>query len=181
MYNNLILKQDLLFFDKAIYGVWFMKNECVAILDIRSNEISFLLGSKGVNGTFVFNGMHSEKYEGFCLDGFFDEDSFRRAVVRVISSVQQTYEGTIGEIYVGVPSAFISVVTKGHTASFHKKRKISAQDIEALYESGRNDLLMQGKCIRRSAMYFTLGDNRKYFSQSDLYGVPTTMFKGALC
>ena len=158
-----------------------MRNECVAILDIRSNEISFLLGSKVVNGTFVFSGMQSEKYEGYCLDGFFDEDSFRRAVVRAISAVQQTYGGTIGEIYVGVPSPFVTVVTKGHTASFPKKRKLSAQDIDALYESGMNDLLAQGKCIRRSAMYFTLGDNRKYFSQEDLYGVPTNMLKGALC
>ena len=41
-----------------------MKNECVAVLDIRSNEVSFLLGSKGVNGTFVFSGMQSESYEG---------------------------------------------------------------------------------------------------------------------
>lgn len=158
-----------------------MKNECVAILDIRSDELSFLLGSKGVNGTFVFNGKQSEKYEGYSLDGFFDEGSFRRAVVRAIGAVQQSYEGTIGEIYIGVPSPFVSVITKGHTASFPKKRKVSAQDIDALYESGMNDLLATGTCIRRSAMYFTLGDNRKYFSVEDLYGVPTTMIKGALC
>jgi cell division ATPase FtsA len=30
-------------------------------------------------------------------------------------------------------------------------------------------------------MYFTLGDNRKYFTENDLYGVPTTLLKGALC
>ncbi len=158
-----------------------MKNGCVAVLDIRSNEVSFMLGSKGVNGTFVFNGIQSEKYEGYCLDGFFEEGSFRRAVVRAISAVQQAYEGSIEEIYVGVPSPFVSVITKGHTASFPKKRKISAQDIDALYESGMNDLLAEGKCIRRSAMYFTLGDNRKYFFANDIYGVPTTMLKGALC
>ena len=29
-------------------------------------------------------------------------------------------------------------------------------------------------------MYFTLGDNRKYFSPEDVYGVSTTMIKGAL-
>ena len=44
-----------------------------------------------------------------------------------------------------------------------------------------NDLLAKGECIRRSAMYFTLGDNRKYFSAEEIYGVPTTMIKGALC
>ncbi len=158
-----------------------MKNESVAILDIRSYEIVFFLGSKGVNGTFVFYGNHTEKYEGFSTEGFFDEDSFRRAVVAAVTSVRQTYEGVIGEIYVSVPAPFVSVLTKGHTISFPKKRKISAQDIEAHFESGQSELLGGGELIRRSAMYFTLGDNRKYFTADDLYGVPTTLLKGALC
>lgn len=158
-----------------------MKNESVAILDIRSNEVCFLLGSKGVNNTFVFRGMHSEPHEGYCVDGFFDEASFRKAVVRAISSVRQSYQGVISEIHVGVPSPFVSVLTKGHTLSFHAKRKLCAQDVDALFESGLNELGAQGVCIEKSAMYFTLGDNRKYFAKEDLYGVPTTMLKGALC
>ncbi|MBQ8229450.1 MAG: hypothetical protein IJZ32_01995 [Clostridia bacterium] len=158
-----------------------MKNESVAILDIRSGEVSFLLGSKGVNGTFVFGGSHSESYEGYFIDGFLDEESFRRAVVAAITSVRQNYEGVIGEIFVGVPSPFVTVRTKGHTLSFRSKRKLSSQDIQALYESGLDELMAEGRCIRRSAMYFTLGDNRKYFNAEALYGVPTNMLKGALC
>lgn len=158
-----------------------MRNESVAILDIRSYEIVFFLGSKGVNDTFVFYGSHTEKYEGFSTSGFFDVESFRRAVVSAVTSVRQNYEGVIGEIYVSVPSAFVSVQTKGHTISFPSKRKITAQDIQALFESGQSELMVSGECIRRSAMYFTLGDNRKYFTADDLYGVPTTLLKGALC
>ena len=158
-----------------------MRNESVAILDIRSNEVAFLLGAKGVNGTFVFSGSKSEKYEGYSTEGFYDVESFRRAVIATVTSVSQNYAGKIEEIYVGVPSAFISVYTKGHTNSYTSKRKICAQDVDALYESGESELLVQGRCIRRSAMYFSLGDNRKYFSTNDLYGVPTTLLKGALC
>lgn len=158
-----------------------MKNKSVAILDIRSKEITFLLGSKGVNGTFVFSGNHTEPYEGYSVEGFIDEESFRRAVLAAITSVRQTYEGTIDELYVGVPSCFVSVQTKGHTISFPSKRKVSSQDVDALFESGLNDLMRAGHCIRKSGMYFTLGDNRKYFQAKDLYGVPTTMLKGALC
>ena len=158
------------------------KEESVAILDIRSGEISFLLGSEGINGTFVLHGNHSERYEGFSVEkGFFDEDSFRRAVSVCITSVRQNYQGTIKEIFVGVPAGAITVQTKGHTNSYNRKRKISAQDVDALYESGLNELLAKGHFIRRSNMYLTLGDNRKYFSANDLYGVPTTMLKGALC
>ena len=158
-----------------------MRSESVAILDIRSYEIVFFLGSKGVNDTFVFYGSHTEKYEGFSTSGFFDGESFRRAVVAAVTSVRQNYEGVIGEIYVSVPAPFVSVHTKGHTISFPSKRKISAQDIEALFESGQSQLLVSGENVRRSAMYFTLGDNRKYFSLGELYGVPTTLLKGALC
>ncbi len=158
-----------------------MKNKSVAILDIRSKEVTFLLGSKGVNDTFVFSGNHTETYEGYSVEGFIDEESFRRAVLAAITSVRQNYEGIIDELYVGLPSCFISVQTKGHTISFPSKRKISAQDVDALFESGLNDLMQAGHCIRKSGMYFTLGDNRRYFQTKDLYGVPTTMLKGALC
>ncbi len=158
-----------------------MKNESVAILDVRSGEVSFLLGSKGVNNTFVFSGSDTRTYEGYFVEGFLDDSSFRRAVVAAITTVRQHYEGTIHEVYVGVPSPFVSVKTIGHTISFPSKRKISVQDVDALFESGLNALMSNGRCIRRSAMYLTLGDNRKYFSVDELYGVSTNMLKGALC
>ncbi len=158
-----------------------MRNESVAILDIRSNEVSFSLGVKGVNGTFSFSDTHVMEYTGHLSDGFLEEESFCSAVNSVVISVQQRYKGKVDEIYVGVPAAFISVRTKGHTISFPSKRKISSQEIEALFQSGLDDLLAQERCIRRSAMYFTIGDNRKYFSAEELYGVSTNMLQGALC
>lgn len=158
-----------------------MKNESVAILDIRSNEVSFLLGAKGVNGTFVFNDTHTVEYEGCISSGFLDENAFRRALATTVTAVQQRYEGTVEGIYVGVPSAFVTAHTMGHTISFPSKRKISAQDVESLYESGLNEIMAKERCVRRSAMYFTLGDNRKYFSADATYGVSTNVLKGALC
>lgn len=158
-----------------------MRNESVAILDIRSGEICFSLGAKGVNDTFVFNDSNTRSYEGYCVEGFLDEASFRRAVSSAITSVRQHYEGVIDTVYVGVPSPFISVLTRGHTILFPSKRKISAQDVDALFESGLNELMANGRCIRRSAMYLTLGDNRKYFLPEELYGVSSNLLKGALC
>ena len=158
-----------------------MRNESVAVLDIRSYEVTFLIGAKGVNGTFVFRGSKSENYEGYSSEGFLDEASFRRAVISAVTSVRQSYEGTIREIYVGAPAAFTQVYTKGHTISFPSRRKITSQEIDALYDSGLADLLAPGRFVRRSDMYFALGDNRKYFDASDLYGIPTASLKGALC
>ena len=110
-----------------------MKNESVAILDIRSNEVSFSLGARGVNGTFSFSDTYSVAYEGYFSSGFLDEASFRKAVVSVITSVKQRYDGTVEGVYVGVPSAFTSIQTMGHTISFSSKHKISAQDVDALF------------------------------------------------
>ena len=134
-----------------------MKDKRVAVLDIRSFEVTFMIGGKGVNGTFIVCGNKTEKYEGYSKQGFWDKNSLKNAVVSVVSSVRQNYEGTIDEIYLSVPSVFTSVKTKGHTISFPSKRKISMQDIEALFESGLNELLATGRCVERSAMYFALG------------------------
>ncbi len=158
-----------------------MKYESVAILDIRSGEVTFALGTKGVNGTFVFNDSHSEEYEGYLTDGFLDENSFRRAITKSINAVRQNYGGVIDEVYVGIGAPFVSVQTKGHTISFPSKRKITLQDVDALYASGLNELLIGGRCIHSSAMYYSLGDNRKYFSKESLFGMSTNLLKGALC
>ncbi len=158
-----------------------MRNESVAILDIRSFSFTFLIGSKGVNDTFVFHGSSTQNYDGFTKDGFLgDKDKLAKAITSAVHSVCNNFDGVIREVYVGVPSAFVSVMTKGHTISFPKKRKLCIQDVNALYDSGLNELLANNRCISRSAMYFTLGDNRKYYDVNALYGVPTTLLQGAL-
>ncbi len=158
-----------------------MKHESVAILDIRSGEVTFALGTKGVNGTFVFKDSHSESYEGYLTDGFLDERSVRKAIAKSLNAVRQHYDGSIDEVCVGIPAPFVFAQTKGHTISFPSKRKITVQDVEALFESGVNELMAGGKCIYRSAMYFSLGDNRKYFTTDALYGASSSLLKGALC
>ncbi len=158
-----------------------MKNEVVAILDIRSGSVTFALGSKGVNGTFSIMDSHSEGYEGYLSDGFLDEDSFRLAVRTSVEKVRQNYGGRLDRIFVGVPAPFVYTFTKGHTISFPSKRKLTKQDVDALFDSGLNELMQGGRCIHRSAMYFSLGDNRKYFTTDELYGTASTLLKGALC
>ena len=157
-----------------------MKQQSVAILDIRSGGITFALGRKGVNGIFVLDNFHSENYEGYFVEGILDMDSFRRAILVSINAVCQNYGGVIDEVFVSVPSSFITVQTIGHTICFAKNHKISPHDVERLYEKGLSNLMASGRCIHRSAMYFSLGDNRKYFTAEALYGISSNLLKGAL-
>lgn len=158
-----------------------MKHESVAILDIRSGEINFLLGSKGVNGMFTLGGKYSEKYEGYVKEGFFDAESFKMAVSRCASAVLRNYNGTVSQIFVGVPSAFVRVRTIGNTIAFQGKRKLTEQDVDELFNTAQSQLMETGVCIRRSQMYFELGDNCRYFAEKDIYGVSTNLLKGGLC
>lgn len=158
-----------------------MKNERVAVLDIRSFEVTFLVGGRGINDTFVVCESKSRKYLGYTTEGFTDKESFVEAVSYVVDSVRQNYGGVIDGIYVSVPPAFTTVRTLGHSIAFPSKRKITNQDLDELYATGLNKLLEKGRCIRQSAMYFALSDNRKYFDASALYGIPTSSLKGALC
>ena len=56
-----------------------------------------------------------------------------------------------------------------------------AADVEALYDKAFDSILSQKVCIHRSDMYFSLGDNRKYFGASALYGAYTSSLQGGLC
>lgn len=158
-----------------------MKNESVAIFDIRSYELTFLIGGRGVNGTFVFRGSESDFYDGYGADGFFDVSSFSSAATRVFNAVLSSYEGTMRKLYIAVPAPFIKVRTKGQTLSFPKRRKITEAEIDVLFSSGLNELTENGRYVGCSAMYFSVGDNRRYFSRSDVLATKTALLQGALC
>lgn len=158
-----------------------MKNERVAILDIRSFEITFLIGAKGFNSSYVICGEETEEYEGYSAQGFLDEAAFEGAVRSVVYSVLKTYRGKLDKIYVGTPSPFIRLRTIGQNLPFSKRKKISASDIEMLFDYGQNEVAESGVCIRRSAMYYAIGNNSRYLSEEELYGAQSAALRGGLC
>ncbi|MBR2903826.1 MAG: hypothetical protein IKC37_04180 [Clostridia bacterium] len=157
-----------------------MKYENVAVLDVRSHEVTFMIGSKGLNDTFIFNATKSEDNGWISRQGFADEGAYVDAINVAVSSVKKNYIGQVKKITVSVPSSFIKVYTKGHTISFDGKRKISMQDVDRLFACGLNDLYVEGRCVKSSAMYFILGDNRKYFDVSEILGATSPSLRGAL-
>lgn len=48
-----------------------MNRKSVAVLDVGSSAVTVLIGERGVNNTFVFKGVHTEKYDGFADAHFF--------------------------------------------------------------------------------------------------------------
>jgi cell division ATPase FtsA len=158
-----------------------MRNERVAVLDIRSYQITFLIGTKGFNDSYVICGEETVYYDGYSEEGLFDESAFCDAVRGCVYSVLKTYQGKLDRIYVGVPSPFIRLRTVGQNLPFSKRRRISSVDIETLFDCGLNELAESGRCIRHSSMFFAIGNTNKYFSEEELYGTPSASLRGGLC
>lgn len=180
LYNNIIVVFLFKSVRKKAEKVT-MKNERVAVLDVRSFEVNFLIGTKGFNDSFVICGEATEEYEGYSADGFLDEGAFVQAVHSVVNSVLKTYKGKLDKIYVGTPSAFVQVRTVGQNLPFSRRRKISPAEVEMLFDCGQNEIAAQGRYIRHSAMYFAIGNTNKYFSEDELYGTPSSSLRGGLC
>lgn len=145
-----------------------MGRKSVAVLDVRSSEVTVLIGERGVNHTFVFKGNRSEPYDGYEEGAFYDVANFSAAVLRALTAVEQVCGDRIKTLYVGVPGEFIEVLPKEHEVSFANKRKMSQKDVQLLYEGGKEE--REGyRCIRTSAMVYTTSDNRRVINPIGLY------------
>lgn len=154
-----------------------MGRKSVAILDVRTSEITVVLGERGVNNTFVFKASKTEPFDGYDEDGvFYDEAALKRAVANAVSSTEQICGERIREIYVGVPGAFCNVRRTERTIGFPKKRRIGQAELDMLFNSG--DEPVEGyRRIRAASMIYTTGDNRRAV---DPTGIFSTVLSGEL-
>ncbi len=160
----------------ASYGRSTMGQSSVAVLDIRSSEITVIVGARGVNNTFVFNASHTEPYTGYEQGAFYDTANLSEAIVRAVTEVEKAMNERIRTLYVGVPGEFTRVVPKERNAGYSKKRKITERDTDALFESGKEEL--EGyRLIRNTSMIYVTGDNRRTV---DPVGISTTSLYGLL-
>lgn len=152
-----------------------MAKKSVAVLDIRSSEITILIGERGVNHTFVFKASTTEPYSGYQDGAFYDVPELTEAVRRALASVEQICGERLRTLYVGVPGEFTKVVPKQQVIGFPKKIKIGAKEIDALYAAGREEFPGY-RFIRATNMIYVTADNRRVadptgLSSANLTGV----------
>ncbi len=145
-----------------------MKRKSVAVLDVRSSDVTIVVGERGVNRTFVFKASRTEPYDGYDDEGFFyDEKKYGEAIVRAISAVEQVCGERIRTLYVGVPGAFLEVLPKQHEISFPSARKIGQRELDMLFEGGKEE--KEGyRFIRGSSMVYVTSDNRRVVDPTGL-------------
>ena len=151
-----------------------MRTNCVAILDIRSAEVTAVIGERGVNGTFIIKSKYTCAYDGFAEGEFLDVENFISAVKDVVKS---TLAGgsVIKSFYVGVPGEFLKLINVDKVLSFPSAKKINASDCRTLIELSTPIDEEQWKTIRHSCLSYVLSDKRKVI---DPIGAVTDSLQG---
>ncbi len=137
-----------------------MKSSYVAVLDIRSSDITAVVGDRGVNNTFIIKSKYTAKYEGYAEGDILDPGSFMAAIDSVVRRTLASNKG-LKAMYIGVPGEFIKLINRDQILSFQSVKKITGKDVDRLLDMaspGSNDEWVQ---IRRGVLYYVLSDKRK--------------------
>ena len=155
-----------------------MAQKNVAVLDVRSNEVTVLVGQRNVNRTFVIKASRTETYGGYENGVFYkdDKEKISDAILRAIDAVELVCGERIRTLYVGVPGDFTTVVTKNQDIGFPKKRKVTARDTAAIYETGRGEV-KGSRYMRASSMLYVTNDKQHVV---DPIGISTAGMTGCI-
>lgn len=154
-----------------------MRANCVAVLDIRSAEMTAVVGERGVNNTFIIKSKYTCAYDGYADGELLDVRSFVSAVCDVVKSTLASNRGIKG-FYVGVPGEFSKLVNVDKVLSFSSAKKISSADLRTLTEMSAPADDEKWRTIRHSCLYYVLSDKRKLI---DPVGAVSDSLQGKFC
>lgn len=155
-----------------------MGRKSAAVLDVRSSEVTVVIGQRGVNNTFVIQGMHTQPYKGYADAEFFDTRDLQEAVFAALDEASAEAGVRVRELYIGVPAEFLLVRTQRCFMRFENKRKVVRADVQALYASDPQEDFGGAAVIRKEAAYFVLSDRRRAF---DPVGMVSSSLEGQFC
>lgn len=154
-----------------------MRKNYVAVLDIRSSEITSVVGERGVNNTFIIKSKYTCAYDGYAEGELLDIDSFIAAVSDIVRSTLASASG-IKTFYVGVPGEFIKLVNTEKVITFQNAKKIHKSDVQALGRMSAPPEEESWRTIRHSCLYYVLSDKRKVINP---VGSVTDSLQGRFC
>ncbi len=138
-----------------------MFNKSVAVLDIRSSEVTAAVAERGVNNTFIIKSKYSCGYEGYAEGEFLDVNNFYSAAAQVVSDTVSANNKPIKRFYVGVPGEFTKVVCTDKTISFNAAKKIRSSDVDYVRDVSTPKDSTNFVNVKYGCVYYTLSDKRR--------------------
>jgi cell division ATPase FtsA len=151
-----------------------MLNNCVAVLNIGSSNVSLIVGEESVNGTFTFRAKESEEYYAFYGGEFFDVSNLKTVIEDVYARLKGKNDiASITGIFVSLPSEFTKTLSKKYKITFNKTKKITSQDVESFYNLGY-EAVDGYTLVNRSEIYFNVNNVKTHtptgFTSNSLAG-----------
>ena len=154
-----------------------MKKETAMIIDVGSSKITSLIGESGVNKTFIVRGRKDFAYEGFCDGEFFDVNSLKQAINDAVENLTQNAGERVKTVFVSVPAEFTMVVRRDYQITFPKRKKVTEEDVNRLFDEAFTEDTDSYTLINRSSILFELDDFRRF---ADPVGETSETLKGRL-
>ncbi|MDE5729711.1 MAG: hypothetical protein K2I20_06040, partial [Clostridia bacterium] len=129
-----------------------MRRNYVAVLDVRSSDVTAVVGERGVNNTFIIKHKTTCAYDGYAEGELLDVNGFCSAVCEAVKSTLSAASG-IKTFYVGVPGEFLQLVNVDKSVSFNSAKRITRGDVEALVASATPADDEKWRVIRHSCLY----------------------------
>jgi len=154
-----------------------MRSNFVAVLDVRSSELTAVVAERGVNNTFIIKSKYTRSYDGYAESEFLDVSDFISAVTEAVKNTVES-AGRIKSFFVGVPTEFLKTVNTDRGISFQNPRKVTSADCKDLSAAAAPADDEKWRLIRRSCLYYTLSDKRKII---DPVGAVSDGLQGKFC
>lgn len=139
-----------------------MGSPTVAVVNIRSTDITALVAEKGVNETFVFKGSSCVYYDGYANGVFSDRAAFVKSVSAALDKAVYNCGGKITAVYVGVPGEFLTLYSRDNFIGFSGRRKIDYIEIDEFFEKNLPSPAPIGKTlIKCCSSFYVLSDKRR--------------------
>ncbi|MCD8040242.1 MAG: hypothetical protein LUF82_01860 [Clostridia bacterium] len=155
-----------------------MLSKSVAVVDIRSSEITAVVAERGVNNTFIIKSKFTHAYEGYAEGQLLDVRSFEAAIQNVVQSTLSAVNEKVKTFYVSIPGEFLDVVNTDNVITFPSSKKVTRSDVKNLEESSlpKNDKIW--RTVAGGRLFFVLSDKRKVINP---IGMPTDSLRGRMC
>ncbi len=153
-----------------------MQKKQVAVLDVGSGKITAIVAERGLNKTFIIKSRNDFFYDGYVDGVFLNVDEFKSVISKATEFIRKSILN-LDVLYVGVPGAFTEVVVKESQISFPRKKKITEEDVDVLFDSAFVPMSKKHTLINRSAVSYELNDYRRL---PDPVGEVSEILKGKL-
>lgn len=137
-----------------------MRKNTVAVLDVGSSKLNLIIGERGLNKTFRIKSSAVVSYAGFSEGEFLEPKDLPNEIIAAVRKAEMGLRDKIEVLYVGVPGEFVQQYCKHFTIPLQKKKRITEDDINKLYDTAFAVKSQRYQLIARSAVNFVLSGNR---------------------